>query len=70
MLRVLSTGPSAAPLGRVHQTVTELWQRGGIKFIRLALYWGSAFWCFFHAGFTAVFVLSGQRSGELRRSAL
>jgi hypothetical protein len=40
---------------RVHQTVTELWQRARTEFIRLALYWGSAFWCFFMRAFWLFF---------------
>ncbi|WP_447743223.1 hypothetical protein [Pseudomonas laurentiana] len=70
MLLRLSTGRSAAPSGGSHQTVTELWQRARAEFIRLALYWGSAFWCFFHAGFLAFSYLSIQRTCEFRRTAM
>jgi hypothetical protein len=59
-----------APPGGSHETVTELWQRARTEFIRLALYWGSAFWYFFHAGFLAFSFLPVQRTGEFRRTAL
>ncbi|MFJ4384218.1 hypothetical protein ACIP02_07725 [Pseudomonas sp. NPDC089408] len=66
MLAVLSTGRSAAPPGGSHEIVTELWQRARTEFIRLTLYWESAFWCFFHAGFFAFSFLVFQRTCEFR----
>ena len=48
----------AGPPGRVHETVMLLWQRARTVFIRLAFYWGSAFWCFIHAGFLVFLFLS------------